>query len=136
MEESWTFPEKFDFVHARYLAIAIVDWPRLIHQAFTNTTPGGWAEFQDFEVRYYSEDGSLKDDYAVMEWINTLREAGREFGREPSPGPLLEGWMKDEGFKGVQVEKFRIPIGPWPKDKHLVMFPLPTTLTTNPIASQ
>lgn len=61
-EAPWTFTEKFDVVHARYLAAAIVDWPRLMGQAFEFTKPGGWAEFQDYDVQYYSEDGTLGED--------------------------------------------------------------------------
>ncbi len=61
-EEPWTFQEKFDVVHARYLAAAIVDWPRLMRQAFEFTKPGGWAEFQDYDLVYYSEDGTMGDD--------------------------------------------------------------------------
>ena len=118
-EESWTFPENFDLVHARYLAAAITDWPKLIGQAFKHTKPGGWAEFQDFDPTYYSEDGSLKKDHDISKWITTFIEAAHGFGRDPLPGPKLEGWMKDAGFENVVHEKFRLPIGPWPKDKHL-----------------
>ncbi|KAI4179202.1 MAG: hypothetical protein LQ346_007246, partial [Caloplaca aetnensis] len=118
-EEPWTFQEKFDVVHARYLAAAIVDWPRLMRQAFEFTKPGGWAEFQDYDLVYYSEDGTLGDDLPISKWITTLLQAARDFGRDPCPGPKLEGWMKDAGFKDVQVSKYRIPIGPWAKDAHL-----------------
>lgn len=27
--------------------------------------------------------------------------------------------MKDAGFENIVHEKFRLPVGPWPKDKHL-----------------
>ena len=61
-EAPWTFPEPFDVIHCRYLAAAITDWPRLVSQAFQNTKPGGYAEFQDYDLEYYSEDGSLTED--------------------------------------------------------------------------
>ncbi|KAG8529897.1 uncharacterized protein KY384_005378 [Bacidia gigantensis] len=120
MEETWTFREKFDFIHLRYLAAAIKDWPALAKKAFENTKPGGFVEFQDFDLQYYSEDGSLKEDYKIYEWIVTLLEASRNFQREPSPGPNLEKLLKDAGFQNVTSQKYRLPIGPWPKDKHLV----------------
>ena len=28
--------------------------------------------------------------------------------------------MKEAGFQNVRVERYKLPIGPWPKDKHLV----------------
>lgn len=77
-------------------------------------------EFQDFDITYYSEDGSLKEEQSISKWITALIDAARGFGRDPCPGPKLEGWMKDAGFEGVQHEKYRLPIGPWAKDKHLV----------------
>ncbi|KAL8699833.1 MAG: hypothetical protein Q9201_005780 [Fulgogasparrea decipioides] len=62
-EQPWTFTEKFDVVHARYLAAAIEDWPRLVSQAFEFTKPGGYAEFQDYDLQYYSEDGTLTENF-------------------------------------------------------------------------
>ncbi|KAL8958460.1 MAG: hypothetical protein Q9193_004490, partial [Seirophora villosa] len=61
-EEPWTFQEKFDVVHARYLAAAVKDWPRLTAQAFQFTKPGGYTEFQDYDLEYYSEDGTLGEE--------------------------------------------------------------------------
>lgn len=104
----------------RYLAAAIEDWPKLMRQTFQHTKPGGWAEFQDFDLTYYSEDGSLKEEQQISKWITTLIAAAHRFGRDPCPGSKLEGWMKDAGYENVQHEKFRLPIGPWAKDKHLV----------------
>ena len=119
-EEMWTFPEKFDFVHARYLAAAIADWPKLMRQAFEATKPGHYCEIQDFDVDYYSEDGSLKAEHSVQKWITTLLDAARDFGRDACPGPHLKKWFEGAGFEDIHHEKYRLPIGPWPKDKHLV----------------
>lgn len=88
-------------------------------QSFDATEPGGWVEFQDFDLTYYAEDGSLKPEHSVQEWLTTLLDASRAFDRDPCPGPKLEQWMKDTGFEHVQHERFRLPIGPWPKDQHL-----------------
>ena len=119
-EEEWTFKDKFDFIHIRYLAAAIQDWPKLAKQAFEHTAPGGFVEFQDFDLLYYSEDGSLKEEHDVFKWITELLRAARDFRRDPCPGPKLEQWVKGAGFENVDVQKYRLPIGPWPKDKHLV----------------
>ncbi|KAL8971102.1 MAG: hypothetical protein Q9183_001215 [Haloplaca sp. 2 TL-2023] len=61
-EAPWTFSEKFDVIHCRYLAAAIQDWPKLVGQAFQFTKPGGYSEFQDYMLTYYSEDGTLTED--------------------------------------------------------------------------
>ncbi|KAI4275155.1 MAG: hypothetical protein L6R38_005941 [Xanthoria sp. 2 TBL-2021] len=118
-EEPWTFREKFDLIHIRYLAAAIADWPKLISQAFQFTKPGGYSEFQDYDIVFYSEDGTLTDDLPIQKWITTFIQAARDFGREPCPGPRLAGLMRDAGFQNVQEKKYKVPIGPWPKDKHL-----------------
>lgn len=101
------------------MAAAIADWPKLVGQVFANTKPGGYAEFQDFDLQYYSEDGSYKDDLPISKWATTLLNASRDFGRDPCPGPKIEGWAKEAGFEDVTVQRFRLPIGPWPRDKHL-----------------
>ena len=46
--------------------------------------------------------------------------AMRKANIEPSPGPRLEGWVKDAGFTDVHHEKCILPVGTWPSDKHLV----------------
>ena len=77
-------------------------------------------EFQDFDLFYYSEDKSLKETHDVYKWITILLNASKTFRRNPSPGPELEEHIKAAGFVNVNVQKYRLPIGPWPKDKHLV----------------
>jgi hypothetical protein len=119
-EEPWTFQTPFDFIHVRYMAAALKDWPALARQCYLHTAPGGWVEFQDFDLVYHAEDGSMGEDLAVYDWVHTLLNAARDFGNDPCPGPKLEGWLEDAGFVNVRHEKFPVPIGPWPKDKHLV----------------
>ncbi|KAI4196717.1 MAG: hypothetical protein LQ350_006363 [Teloschistes chrysophthalmus] len=54
-----------------------------------------------------------------MKWINTLLAASRDFKRDPCPGPKLAQNMRDAGFQDVQEMRYKLPIGPWPKDKFL-----------------
>ena len=85
-------------------------------------------EFQDFDLLYYSEDVSLKEEHNVYKWIIDLLGAAESFHRDPSPGPKLEQYVKDAGFQNVDVQKYRLPIGPWAKDPHLVRFPEPSII--------
>ena len=119
-EEKWTFQHQFDFVHCRYLAAAISDWEKLVRQCFEATKPGGYTEFQEYNLRIYSEDGSLTPEHAERKWNDLGCGACISFGKDPEPGPKIEGLMKAAGFVDVYHERFRLPIGPWPKDKHLV----------------
>ncbi|OCK85384.1 S-adenosyl-L-methionine-dependent methyltransferase [Lepidopterella palustris CBS 459.81] len=118
VESPWTYTNPFDFIFSRYLCSSIADWPKLTQSVYDNLKPGGWAEFQDFDLRYYSEDGTYTPEHETSRWLNILLDLSAKNGREPNPGPLLEGWMKDAGFTNVVHRKIKLPIGPWPKDTH------------------
>ncbi|KAI4095626.1 MAG: hypothetical protein LQ344_001557 [Seirophora lacunosa] len=119
VEDDWTYNQPFDFIHCRMMGNAIHDWPKLHRQCFENTKPGGWAEFIDLDLTWISPDGSLKDTHASKKFNSEFIRISRETNVESCPGLYLEGWMKDAGFQGVHAEKFVLPVGTWPKDRHL-----------------
>ncbi|KAK1999914.1 S-adenosyl-L-methionine-dependent methyltransferase [Colletotrichum falcatum] len=118
VESPWASTEKYDFIFCRYMAGALGDWPKLMQRVFRNTNPGGWVEFQDYNLEYKSDDGTLTKKHLTTECVEKFLEACRLVNREPSPGPKLEGWVKDAGFVNVTHQRFKIPIGDWPKDPH------------------
>lgn len=121
IEDEWTYGEDegFDFIHARYIAGAVQDWPRLVSQVFKHTKPGGYAEFHDWNTMLYSQDNSLPTDSALDKFHKLACYSRNSQGFNSQPGPLIEGWLKDAGFVDVQVQKILLPLGPWPKDKHM-----------------
>ncbi|OLN81629.1 Malonyl-[acyl-carrier protein] O-methyltransferase 1-like protein 5 [Colletotrichum chlorophyti] len=118
VESSWINPHKFDFIFCRYMAASISDWPKLMRNIYKNTNPGGWVEFQDYDLLYTSDDGSITDEHRTLQWDKQFVEACKSVGREACPGPKLEKWVKDAGFVNVVHQRFKMPIGPWPKDPH------------------
>lgn len=86
----------------------------------SHVKPGGWVEFQDYDMQYYSDDGSMKLDCPLAKWIGLSIKAAYDNRRDPSPGPKLEGWVRDAGFVDVHHERLKLPIGPWPKERNLV----------------
>jgi len=84
------------------------------------TKPGGWVEFVDLDMNVYSSDGSLSDDNPLRTWNVEILKAATMIGREPNPGPLLAGLLRDAGFVSVTEEVYRVPIGTWPRDNKLV----------------
>ena len=40
-----------------------------------NLAPGGYIEIQEIDVMMKSDDGTLRDDSAIMKWSNLLNEA-------------------------------------------------------------
>lgn len=68
--------------------------------------------------QYYSDDGSYTEDHETRKWNKQFVEACEEMGRTSRPGPQLEGWIRDAGFENVKHERFKCPMGPWPRDPH------------------
>ncbi|EEH50193.2 uncharacterized protein PADG_06272 [Paracoccidioides brasiliensis Pb18] len=119
VESEWTFINNFDYIHSRYMTASIRDWPKLIERCYSHLMPGGWAEFQDSDARWYSDDDSYNQDSALGKWLKLFHEAAYTHGRELAPGPKLEGWVRNAGFTDVVTKKLRVPIGKWPRDPKL-----------------
>jgi hypothetical protein len=124
IESDWCFSRSFDYIHCRYLAGAITNWPRLIEQAFKYTEPGGWVEFQDFDMRFYSSDGTFRPGCATHEWTKEMVLGLKAMDRVPEPGPKLEKWVRNAGFQNVNHQCLPIPVGIWPKDSRMVRYQL------------
>jgi trans-aconitate methyltransferase len=43
LEDGWTFSFPFDYIHSRYMAGSIKDWPRLMNQCFESVHFGSLA---------------------------------------------------------------------------------------------
>ncbi|KAK2800135.1 hypothetical protein FQN50_008230 [Emmonsiellopsis sp. PD_5] len=118
VEDEWGYErEPFDFIHARYLAGGVKNMPRLLEQCYRCTKPGGWVEFQDWDAMVHSADGTTKGT-SIEHYMNSTIAAFDKAGYVTRPGLFLEKWMKDAGFINVHVERFIVPLGTWPKDKH------------------
>ncbi|KAM0326326.1 hypothetical protein ACHAQA_006926 [Verticillium albo-atrum] len=119
VELDWVEPHLYDYIHCRYMAGAIKDWPRLVRQIYENLKPGGWVEFQESANTLISEDGTLKPDNPMLTMMNGLMEACEKIGRTMDPAPRMKQWTEDVGFKNVNQQSFKLPIGSWPKDPRL-----------------
>ncbi|QRD85392.1 S-adenosyl-L-methionine-dependent methyltransferase [Aspergillus flavus] len=102
-EDDWIYEDQFDFIHGRYLAGAVKDWRRLMTQAYKYTKPRGWVKFQEWDVDKY---------YSVV--CGGFTKAGFT----TSPGPHLDERLQEAGFAEIHVEKYRAPVGGWPKDTY------------------
>jgi hypothetical protein len=70
-------------------------------------------------VDYYSEDGSLPADCALKKWIALIQQACRLNKRPIDIGPELKPMLEEAGFINVQVEIYKLPHSPWPKNPKL-----------------
>lgn len=116
VELPWPESQKYDYIHCRYMAGSIKDWPSLIRQCYEHLEPGGWLELQESVNTLYSEDDSLKPDNAIVRMMDGLMEACEKIGRTLDPAPLMKGWVQDAGFANIKQESFKLPVGSWPKD--------------------
>ncbi|TDZ15180.1 Secondary metabolism regulator LAE1 [Colletotrichum orbiculare MAFF 240422] len=117
VESPWV-GSKYDFIFARTLAGCILDWPKLVDNVYANINPGGWVEFQDWDIAYYSDDGTMTEEHESWKMADRLGKLCAQIGREPCPGPKLPQWVKDSGFVNVTQKKYKVPIGPWAKDPY------------------
>ncbi|KAK1499405.1 hypothetical protein CCUS01_00129 [Colletotrichum cuscutae] len=101
------------------MAGSIKDWPRLVNQIYENLKPGGWVEFQESANTLYSEDGSLKPGNAMVQMMDGLIEACEKIGRTMDPAPSFKRWTEEAGFQKVGEQRFKLPIGSWPRDARL-----------------
>lgn len=118
IEEPWTFDCKFDLIYSRMMTVGIADWPRLFEQAWDHLEPGGWLEVADTGP-VTSDDGSLRPDCALHQWITTLTECSELIGRSLLSSSRYKEQMQAQGFQNVVEVTFKWPQNRWPRDKKL-----------------
>ncbi|KIW56126.1 hypothetical protein, variant [Exophiala xenobiotica] len=120
-DEEWTFRQRFDLVHSRVMNdTSLKDWPHFYREAYKVLQPGGWVESQEFSYKRYSDDGSLPADSRLTYWEDLWTEGINKMGHTGHCDPeLVMQQMRDAGFVNVTRLNFKMPIGPWPKDKRL-----------------
>ncbi|TEA12223.1 Secondary metabolism regulator LAE1 [Colletotrichum sidae] len=119
VESPWVGDKLYDYVMCRFMTSSIKDWPKLVDNIHRHTTPGGWAEFQDLDLTYYSDDGSLTEQHKTWIWHKKFIEASELLGQEPSPVKRLKRLVEDAGFDKIHHKRYKVPVGLWPKDPYI-----------------
>jgi hypothetical protein len=70
-------------------------------------------------IQFRSDDGTVTDDHVLAVWSKTFIEAGEKFGKTFQTAELAKGYMGEAGFQNITERRFKLPIGPWSKDKKL-----------------
>jgi len=120
-EEDWDMPGRFDLVHTRFMnGFSIRSWPQFYKQAFASLRPGGWVENQEFDLHWSSDDGSMPANGAFEKWQRLWEQAVDSVGMTARCYPeVMKQQMEEAGFVNVSIAPFKMPLGPWPKDKRL-----------------
>ncbi|OLN81082.1 Trans-aconitate 2-methyltransferase 12 [Colletotrichum chlorophyti] len=117
LEEDWTYSQPFDYIHSRMMNSAVDDWKTYLYKCFNNLTPGGYFELQEPDLFPRCDDGTLRQDCALIKCIDLMYEASVMFGRPYQEIPPLVNVMKEVGFVDVEMHIFKWPSNPWPKDR-------------------
>ncbi|KAL2018066.1 hypothetical protein VTK56DRAFT_1298 [Thermocarpiscus australiensis] len=97
VELDWAEPLPYDFIYCSYIAGILKCWPRVVKQMYANTKPSGWVEFQESNQ-------------------HRLIEACEKVGRHEPGAEEVGGGGR---LRQVKEERFKMPIGSWPKDPTL-----------------
>ena len=119
-EDDWAVPAAhFDYIHTRVLLGCFQDFREIIKKGFYYTKPGGHMESQEIMSTPYCDDGTMPSDWPFLEWTKFGDDAAMEAGRPMRIANKLKRWYIQAGFVDVQEKVFKLPMNPWPRDKHL-----------------
>jgi hypothetical protein len=61
----------------------------------------------------------MKDDNALIKWLALLKQGLKRLGPDVDRVLKLGEELKEAGFVNVEEKAFKVPIGPWAKNKTL-----------------
>lgn len=102
--------ETFDFVHQRFVLPVCSDNTSIdvIKNLMDCVKPGGWIMLHDSDFDTIDEGPGHE---AMELFRSVLRRSWKMMGYNLSPGPKIEGWLRDVGFERVQEEVLTIRVG-------------------------
>ncbi|KAF6805691.1 hypothetical protein CSOJ01_09336 [Colletotrichum sojae] len=117
IDEPWTYSQPFDYIHSRMMTSSVADWKEYIKKCFDNLNPNGYLELNEIDLWPKSDDGTLKEDSALLKFIRLWSEAAIAFGRPFQDIRLLKDIMVETGFEDVCAQMFKWPDNAWPRDR-------------------
>ncbi|CAG8975216.1 hypothetical protein HYALB_00004277 [Hymenoscyphus albidus] len=128
LESPWPLDEKFDFVHARFLAGCLEKWPQFFQQCYeyvfplddqslnianSKLEPGGWFEIVDILITPYSDDNTLSPHSNTVVWNKLLSEISESAGRPMAITSEYANLATSAGFRNVKEVISGVPGKPW-----------------------
>lgn len=112
-QQEWTYkPDYFQYIHSRFLATAIKDWPRYFQQCFKHTSKGGYVEIVEHPLDHLDCDddtleGSKLNEY-LTKFANCLSKTGIKVDINVD---FFKQGLEEAGFVNLQVYATRVPWG-------------------------
>jgi len=73
----------------------------------------------EFDIRLYSDDGSLKEDSLLARWGDNFIACGKRAGRSLTTQETMKAAIEKAGFVDVHEHLYRLPLGPWARNEVL-----------------
>lgn len=87
--------------------------------SFSALEPGGWIEQMELDVRVFSDDGTLTEEKALYTWGDIFIGCSERAGQSLLTQETMRGSIEKAGFVDVHEKLYKIPLGPWAKDRLL-----------------
>jgi SAM-dependent methyltransferase len=119
-ESEWLHQlNSFDFIHCRFMFLAIRDFSQLLRQAYTTLKPGGYIQFCEYNIYRKSYDNTLPAYSPALNLVETLGEAAAKMGFDVRIVESLRQMAIDAGYVNVVEQPVEFPCAGWPKDRRL-----------------
>ncbi|KIX08590.1 uncharacterized protein Z518_03246 [Rhinocladiella mackenziei CBS 650.93] len=116
----WTYRKNhFDFIHVRALYGSVSDWPAFYDQVYQHLKPGAWFEQVEYSVDWRTDDDSIPSGHIFTLASASYEEAGERMGKTFRILDLQKDYVEQAGFVNVVEKRYKMPLGPWPKDPKL-----------------
>lgn len=104
----------------RTMTGCIRNWDRLFAQAYAHTKPGGYIELQEMDYFGIIQPTSRNPGTSFHTWCTQQGSAAMKVGVNLRTSvEFMKSSLEKVGFTEVAVQEFKLPIGPWPKQKRL-----------------
>lgn len=110
------FPDgkTYDIIHTRMVLLTLRHTRKLVERCFRALRPNGFVEFQEKQDPYRTDDPDpTAQDTPLLRHSRLRMQAALNCGLDRAVAGKVPGWMREIGFRDVQVSEWKIPIGDW-----------------------
>ncbi|KAL7791884.1 S-adenosyl-L-methionine-dependent methyltransferase [Trichoderma ceciliae] len=116
VEDEWMDRGGYDLIHLRHSCVYLKDLDRLINNCYAHLKDGGWLEITDYCGFIRCDDGTMPEDHPPRQVAMMMHQALLQYGMSAYVINELQDKYKSAGFKNIQCQVVKTPIGAWPKD--------------------